>query len=112
MMKKMIRLALFGFLMASAIAPSFADDAAKIQATIGRLGKVCKDKLMTSFKGVPMSDLHVNLGATLQQSIDSGEITLADIQKDGLSFDVEVPGKGAGYCNVNGKGKITQVEFH
>jgi hypothetical protein len=112
MMKKMIRRALLGLLMATSIAPSFADDAAKIQATSGRLGKVCKDKLMTSFKGVPMSDLHVNLGATLQQSLDSGEMTLADIQKDGLSFDVEVPGKGAGYCNVNGKGKITQVEFH
>ena len=37
-MKKMIRLALFGFLMASAIAPSFADDApAPVRVRIERV---------------------------------------------------------------------------
>jgi hypothetical protein len=36
---------------------------------------------------VPMSDVSVSLGATLQESIDKGDITLDDIKKDGLSFN-------------------------
>jgi hypothetical protein len=84
----------------------------EVDATLGRLGKVCKDKLMTKFKGVPMSDLHVTVGATLKESLDSGSMTLKDLQKSGASFNIEVPGKGSGYCNVNGKGKIDEFSFN
>ncbi len=86
-----------------------ADDQAKIDATLGRLGKVCKDKLMTKFPGVPMSDLRVTVGATLQESLDSGSMGLKDLQKYGASYNWEVPSKKAsGDCDVDGKGKITQ----
>jgi hypothetical protein len=93
-------------IVAGCISPAFAD--AKADATLSRLGKVCKDRLMTKFPGVPMSDLHVTVGATVKESLDNGSMTLKDLQKSGASFNVEVPGKGAGYCNVNAKGKITQ----
>lgn len=97
-------------IVAGYISPVFAD--AKADATLSRLGKVCKDKLMTKFPGVPMSDLHVTVGATVRESLDNGSMTLKDLQKSGASFNVEVPGKGAGYCNVNAKGKITQFSFN
>ena len=109
-MKSTLILGLATALIAGSISPSFAD--AQVDATLGRLGKVCKDKLMTKFKGVPMSDLHVTVGATLKESLDNGSMTLKDLQKSGASFNVEVPGKGAGYCDVNAKGKITQFSFN
>jgi hypothetical protein len=97
-------------LTTASITPVLAD--AKVDATLGRLGKVCKDRLMTKFPGVPMSDLHVTVGATLQESLDNGSMTLKDLQESGASFNVEVPGKGSGYCDVSGKGKITQYSFN
>ena len=109
-MKSTLILGLATALITGSINPSFAD--AQVDATLGRLGKVCKDKLMTKFKGVPMSDLHVTVGATLKESLDNGSMTLEDLQKSGASFNVEVPGKGAGYCDVNAKGKITQFSFN
>ena len=101
---------LFVALSASSINPVFAD--AQVDATLGRLGKVCKDKLVTKFKDVPMSDLHVTIGASLKESLDSGSMTLKDLRKSGASFNLEVPGKGSGYCDVNAKGKITQFNFN
>ncbi len=109
-MKATLILGLATALVAGSISPSFAD--AKVDATLGRLGKVCKDKLMTKFPGVPMSDLHVTVGATLQESLDNGSMSLDDLQQSGASFNVEVPGKGSGYCDVNAKGKITQYSFN
>jgi hypothetical protein len=73
-------------------------------------GKTCKMRVVEQFD-VPMSDALVNLGATEQQSIDEGTTSLADIKKDGLSFNWKVRGKKInGYCNVNGKGKITEFK--
>ena len=109
-MKTVLILGITTLLLAGSINPAFAD--AKVDATLARLGKVCKDKLMTQFKGVPMSDLHVTVGATLQESLDNGSMTLKDLQKSGASFNIEVPGKGAGYCDLNAKGKITQFTFN
>jgi hypothetical protein len=109
-MKNALTLAITTLLLAGSISPAFAD--AKVDATLARLGKVCKDKLMTQFKGVPMSDLHVTVGATLKESLDNGSMSIKDLQKSGASFNVEVPGKGAGYCDVNAKGKITQFSFN
>jgi hypothetical protein len=34
-----------------------------------------------------MAEISVELGATLKQSIDAGQITLKDIQNRGLSFN-------------------------
>jgi len=60
---------------------------------------------------VPMSDAAVKLGATEQQGIDDGSISVADITKSGLSFNWSISGKQvAGYCNVNGKGTITEFK--
>jgi hypothetical protein len=109
-MKNTFAISLVAALVAGSVTPAFAD--AQVDATLGRLGKVCKDKLMTKFKGVPMSDLHVTVGATVTESLDNGSMTLKDLQKSGASFNLEVPGKGTGYCNVNAKGKITQFSFN
>lgn len=109
-MKNTFAISLVAALVAGSVTPAFAD--AQVDATLGRLGKVCKDKLMTKFKGVPMSDLHVTVGATLKESLDNGSMSIKDLQKSGASFNVEVPGKGAGYCDVNAKGKITQFSFN
>jgi hypothetical protein len=73
-------------------------------------GQSCKMKVVQQFD-VPMSDALVNLGATEQQSLDQGNTSLSDIKKFGLSFSWEIRGKKiSGYCNVNGKGKITEFK--
>jgi len=98
-------------LIAASINPSFADDQAKVDATLSRLGKVCKKKLMTQFPGVPMSDLSVTVGASLKESLDKGFMGLKDLQKSGASFNIELPGKGSGACGVNANGKITEFSI-
>jgi hypothetical protein len=73
-------------------------------------GQSCKMRVVQQFD-VPMSDALVNLGATEQQSLDQGNTSLSDIKKYGLSFNWEIRGKQiSGYCNVNGKGKITEFK--
>ena len=73
-------------------------------------GKTCKMRVVQQFD-VPMSDAVVNLGATEQQGMDEGSISLAEVKKMGLSFNWEIRGKKvSGYCNVNGKGKITEFK--
>ena len=92
--------------------PALADDDAKIQARIEMWGKACKNKAAEQFD-VSMSEIRVSVGATVQTSIDAGEMTLEDIQKYGLSFnwEVEYSGKKAfGYCNTDGEGNITEFK--
>jgi hypothetical protein len=73
-------------------------------------GKTCKMRVVDQFD-VPMSDALVTLSATEQQSINEGNTTLTDIKRIGLSFNWEIRGKKInGYCNVNGKGKITEFK--
>lgn len=73
-------------------------------------GKACKMRVVQQFD-VPNSDAIVNLGATEQQSINEGSTSLADVRKYGLSFNWEIRGKTInGYCNVNGKGTITEFK--
>ena len=87
---------------------ALADEA--INATIGQLGLACKNRVTEQFD-VPNSDIGVRLGATLQQDIDAGAMTVQDLKARGASFDWEVAGKGAkGYCNVDGQGKITEFQ--
>ncbi|MFM8293444.1 MAG: hypothetical protein ACKN9E_02705 [Microcystaceae cyanobacterium] len=81
-----------------------------IKGMIQKGGANCKMKVVEQFD-IPMSDVSVSLGATLQDSINNGDTTLKDIQKDGLSFNWEVTRDGKkteGYCNTDGKGKVTE----
>lgn len=60
---------------------------------------------------VPMSDALVTIAATEKQGIDEGTTSLADIKRIGMSYNWEIRGKKvSGYCNVNGKGKITEFK--
>jgi hypothetical protein len=44
-------------------------------------------------------------------SIDEGSTSLADIKKNGMSYNWEIRGKKvSGYCNVNGNGTITEFK--
>lgn len=73
-------------------------------------GKTCKMRVVEQFD-VPMSDAVVSLGETEQQSMDEGNTSLSDVRKYGLSFNWTIRGKKInGYCNVNGKGKITEFK--
>lgn len=90
---------------------SGSDDDAKIEARVGQWGKNCKNKVAEQFD-VPMSDIQVSVGATMQQSIDAGEMTLNEIERYGLSFNWEVNSQyksANGYCNTDGDGNV--VEF-
>jgi hypothetical protein len=90
---------------------SGSGDDAKIQARIGRWGTNCKNKVAEQFD-VPMSDIQVSVGATMQQSIDAGEMTLNEIERYGLSFNWEINSQyksANGYCNTDGDGNV--VEF-
>ena len=89
------------------VAPVRAD---QMSATVGRLGKICKMRVVDQFD-VPMSDAGIRLGETLQQSIDAGEITMKDVKRSGLSFNWEIRGKSInGYCNINYNGSITEFK--
>ena len=80
------------------------------QGLITTWGKACKMRVVEQFD-VPMSDAIVNIGATEKQGIDEGTITAADIKKNGMSYNWQISGKKvSGYCNVNGKGAITEFK--
>ena len=90
---------------------ALADDDAKINARIGAWGSACKNEVAVKYPKSNMSEISVELGATLKQSIDAGQITLKDIQKNGLSFNWQFK-KHTGYCNTDGKGNVTEfVKF-
>jgi hypothetical protein len=58
-----------------------------------------------------MSAAVLNIGATEKQSIDAGTTSRADIKKRGMSYNWEIRGKKiSGYCNVNGKGTISEFK--
>lgn len=81
-----------------------------MSATIGKLGKVCKQRVVDQFD-VPNSDAYVSLGATLQQSIDAGDTKMADVKRGGLSFNWEIRGKRInGYCNIKYNGTIEEFK--
>jgi hypothetical protein len=70
--------------------------------------KTCKMRVVEQFD-VPMSDALVNIGATDKQSLDDGSTSLKEVKKNGMSYNWEIRGKKvSGYCNLNGKGKITE----
>lgn len=85
-----------------------ADDDAKINARIEAWGRSCKNAVAAKYSKATMADIRVELGATLKQGIDAGQITLKDINKDGLSFNWTAKNK-SGYCNTDGSGNVTEV---
>lgn len=112
-MKTLSIVALVSLLAITPLSVANAGDDAKIKATVGRLGKVCKDKLMKKYAGVPMAELNVSLSASLQESFDSGAMGLKDLKQYGATFNWEVPPKKArGSCDVDAKGKITQFSVN
>lgn len=110
-MRASLILSLAAALVAGSIAPAFADDQAKIDATLARLGKVCKNKVAEKFSGtgVSMADIQVDVSATFQESLDNGSMGLKDLKEYGASYNWSVPSKKAsGNCDVDAKGRITQ----
>lgn len=110
-MKRIASIATAGLLACcsiSLIPAAHADDDAKINARIEAWGRNCKNAVAVKYPKASMADISIELGATLKQSIDSGETTLKDIQKQGLSFNWTVK-KNTGYCNTNGSGKVTEL---
>lgn len=87
---------------------ALANDNAKINARIAAGGSACKNAVAARFQKSTMATINVELGATLQQSIEAGTTTLKDIQESGLSFNWTFK-KHSGYCNTDGGGNV--VEF-
>jgi hypothetical protein len=85
-----------------------ADDDAKINARIEAWGRACKNAVAAKHPKATMAEISVELGATLKQSIDAGQITLKDINKDGLSYNWSFK-KSSGYCNTDGSGNVTEL---
>lgn len=97
-------------LSSSLLAPAAqANDDAKINARIEAWGRNCKNALIEKHPKATMADITVELGATLQQSINSGQTTLKDIQANGLSFNWSTR-KSQGYCNTDGNGNVTELK--
>jgi hypothetical protein len=98
----------FGFIASLSFSPKA--EAQTASGLISTWGKACKMRVVEQFD-VPMSDAVVNIGATEKQSIDDGTTSTADIKKRGMSYNWEIRGKKiSGYCNVNGKGTITEFK--
>jgi hypothetical protein len=98
----------FGLITSLSFTPKA--EAQTASGLISTWGKACKMRVVEQFD-VPMSDAVVNIGATEKQSIDDGTTSTADIKKRGMSYNWEIRGKKiSGYCNVNGKGAITEFK--
>ncbi len=108
-MRSTLALSLAAALLVGSISSALADDQAKIQATLSRLGSSCKNTVAVKFPGVSMADIHVTVAATFQQSLDDGSMGLKDLRKYGASYNWTVPAKNAeGSCEVNARGRVTQ----
>lgn len=86
---------------------ALADDDAKIEARIGAWGRACKNEVAVRFPKSVMADITVELGATLRESINAGQITLKDVNQSGLIFNWQYK-KHIGYCETDGSGNITK----
>ena len=96
-------------LSSAAVAPAArADDDAKINARISSWGVACKNAVAVKYPKSVMADITVELGRTLQQSIDAGTTTLADIKKGGLSYNWSYK-KHTGTCNTDGAGNVVEL---
>ena len=94
--------------LSAAVAPAArADDDAKINARISSWAVACKNRVAVTYPKSVMADITVELGATLQQSIDAGTTTLKDIKQGGLSYNWSYK-HHSGYCNTDGAGNVTE----
>jgi hypothetical protein len=102
---------LFGLAITYALqAPAVhANQEDKINAQIEAWGRNCKNAVAERYPNATMADISVSLGATLQQSINSGETTLKNIEAQGLSFNWSFR-KHGGYCNTDGNGTVTEFK--
>ena len=67
------------------IKPAIANDDTEIEARIAAWGRNCQNEVASHMDSdVAMSDINVTLSETTQSSIDAGEITLEDINQNGL----------------------------
>jgi hypothetical protein len=103
-------LLLIGLALSHGLEPAAAqvNQEAKINARIEAWGRNCKNAVAEKHPRATMADISVSLGATLQQSINSGETTLQDIEAQGLSFNWSFR-KHNGYCNTDGNGAVTEL---
>lgn len=96
-------------LSSAALAPvARADDDAKINARISSGAVACKNAVAVKYPKSVMADITIELGRTLQQSIDAGTITLNDIKKSGLSYNWTYR-KHTGACNTDGTGNVVEL---
>lgn len=100
----------------SGMATSPVNEEAKINARIEMWGRNCKNAIIEKYGSsrMSMADVDVTLGATLKQSIDAGQMTLADINNSGLSYNFTARhAKGndpSGTCDTNGQGAVTRLK--
>lgn len=79
-------------------------------ALLDHLGLGCRNQVIEQFDA-PDSDVTIRLGATLQDNLDSGTMTMKDLKEYGASFDWNIDGKDtSGYCNVDGEGRVTEFK--
>ncbi|MFM7313018.1 MAG: hypothetical protein ACKO0M_07610 [Cyanobium sp.] len=86
-----------------------SSEEARIEARIAAWAGSCKNAIAARYSKDTMADISVELGATLRQSIDAGQITLKDINLSGLSYNWKDK-KHSGYCNTDGKGNVTELK--
>jgi len=107
-------LATAGSLPLALPAQAQSNEEAKIEARVGAWGRNCKNAIADKYKAKSMADVEVSLGESLRASIDAGEISLADIKNEGLSYNFRVhhlPGKDPqGYCNTDGQGNVQEIQ--
>lgn len=102
--------ALLVSLSALALAPAAeAGDRARIEARIAAWGSACKNAVAVRHPKSTMADISVELGATLRQSIDAGQTTLQDVERNGLSFNWSYRNH-TGYCNTDGAGNVVDLK--
>lgn len=90
-----------------------ADEEAKIEARVGNFGRNCKTAIASKYNAKTMADVEISLAASLRASIDAGELSLAEIKSNGLSYNFRVhhvPGHDPeGYCNTDGQGNVQEI---
>lgn len=108
-MNPIVTIALLGCTSLALASAALADDDAKINARIAASGTACQNAVAVKFPRSTMAAITVELGATMQQGIDAGSITLQDIQKGGLSFNWSFR-KHSGFCNTDGAGNVVELK--
>lgn len=92
------------------------NEQANINARIETWGRNCKNAIIEKHGNprMSMADVDVTLDASLKQKIDAGQITLADINRRGLSCNFtarHAKGKDpVGLCRTDAEGTMIRLE--